>query len=174
MNAATPFRQPGPVRGHPSIRGPLDAADWPTWAEIDEFVAAHDGDPVVAKIIRAAHAGMMHGPHGLKLLYDIRHAMGWSDLHSLDIMAAGIAEMRKSYLWNDIRWAPKDGTHILVKFDGTTSPPTVAHYWSAPDDMGGWFLSAQQHEGPEIFPTHWQRLPAERVPALPSKETTSD
>lgn len=156
-------RQPGPIIGHPSIGPKLTEAEWPTWAEIDEVAKAHDGDPLMAKILRAAHAGMMHGPHGLRLLYDIRHAMGWSDLHSLDIMASGIAEMRKSYLWGPIEYAPKDGTHVLVKFEGTMSPPTVAHYWSAPDDPGGWFLSVQQYEGPEIHPTHWQRLPAERA-----------
>jgi len=157
-------REPGPITGHPSIAPKLDAADWPTLAEIDEVAQIHANDPLMAKILRAAHAGMMHGPHGLRLLYDIRHAMGWNDLTGVRGMPAGIAEMRKSYLWGPIEYAPKDGTHVLVKFEGTTSPPTVAHYWSAPDDPGGWFLSVQQNEGPEIFPTHWQRLPAERTP----------
>ncbi len=155
-------REPGLVTGHPSIAPKLAKDEWPTWAEIDAFAKDYDGDAIAAKIIRAAHGGMMRGPQGLRLLYDIRHAMGWSDLHSLDIMAGGIAEMRKSYLWNDIRWAPKDGTHLLVKFEGTSSPPTVAHWFGSKDaDYGGWFLSVQQHEGPEIFPTHYQRLPAE-------------
>ncbi len=156
-------REAGPVRGHPSIAGALDKADWPTWAEIDEVARAHDGDALMAKILRAAHGGMMHGPQGLRLLYDIRHAMGFSDLHGLSQLASDVAELRKSYLWGPIEFAPRDGTHILVKFDGTMSPPTVAHYWSAPDDPGGWFLSVQQNEGPEIRPTHWQRLPAERA-----------
>ena len=31
------------------------------------------------------------------------------------------------------------------------------------DGPGGWFLSVQQYAGPEIHPTHWQRLPAERA-----------
>ena len=90
-------RGPGPVTGHPSIAPPLDAADWPTWAEIDEVAKAHAGDPLMAKILRAAHGGMMHGPQGLRLLYDIRHAMGWNDLTGLSIMPAGIAEMRRSH-----------------------------------------------------------------------------
>jgi hypothetical protein len=158
----TSTREPGPIIGHPSIAPRIEETGWPTWAEVDEVASAHVGDMLVEKIIRVAHCGMMHGPRGLQLLYDIRHAMGWNDLTSLNAMPGGIAEMRKSYLWTDIRWAPRDGTHILVKFEGTTSPPTVAHYWAAPDDPGGWFLSVQQFEGPEIHPTHWQRLPAEK------------
>jgi hypothetical protein len=154
-------REPRPIVGHPSIGPKITAAEWPTWAEIDEIAETYNGDPLMAKILRAAHGGMMHGPSGLKLLYDIRHAMGFSDLHGLSQLAGDIALLRKSYLWGAIEYAPRDGTHVLVKFEGTSSPPTVAHYWSAPDDHGGWFLSVQQYEGPEIHPTHWQRLPAD-------------
>lgn len=161
-NALRDFRTAEPVSGHPSIAPGLTAGEWPSWAEVDAFADATKGGTLAEKIIRAAHSGMMRGPQGLKLLYDIRHAMGWSDLHSLDIMAAGIAEMRKSYLWNLIEWAPKDGTHVLVKFDGTSSPPTVAHWFDDPAEPG-WYLSVQQNAGPAIHPTHWQRLPAERA-----------
>ena len=163
----TAFREAGPITGHPSIAPKLTEAEWPTWAEIDEIAKSYDGAPLMAKIVRAAHGGMMHGPHGLRLLYDIRHAMGFSDLHGLSQLAGDIAELRKSYLWTLIRWAPRDGTHILVKFEGTTSPPTVAH-WFQPvpgDGEGGWYLSVQQNAGPPIHPTHWQRLPAERAAA---------
>lgn len=162
-NALEATREPGLVKGHPSIGPKITEAEWPTWAEIDEVAKAHGGNPLMAKIIRAAHGGMMHGPRGLQLLYDIRHAMGFNDLHGLSQLAGDIAHLRASYLWGPIEYAPRDGTHVLVKFEGTTTPPTVAHYWSAPDDPGGWFLSVQQHEGQEIFPTHWQRLPAQRA-----------
>jgi hypothetical protein len=154
-------RDPGPIVGHPSIAPKLTTEQWPTWAEIDAFIAAHDGDELAAKVVRAAHRGMMQGPDGLRLLYDIRHAMGWNDLTGLSIMPGGIARMRKSYEWTDIRWAPHDGTHVLVKFEGTSSPPTVAHWFDDPGSPG-WFLSVQQHAGPAIHPTHFQRLPAER------------
>lgn len=152
-------REPGPIAGHPSI---APKVDWPSWAEIDAVAAAYEGDQQMAKIIRAAHGGMMHGPQGIRLLYDIRHALGFSDLHGLSQLASDIALLRKSYLWGPIEYAPRDGTHVLVKFEGTSSPPTVAH-WSNDPEGPGWYLSVQQQAGPAIHPTHWQRLPAERA-----------
>lgn len=65
--------------------------------------------------------------------------------------------------WLDIVTAPRDGTHVIVSFDGTASPPTVAHWFGPPDFPGlrggGWYLSVQQFEGPQINPTHWRPLP---------------
>lgn len=47
--------------------------------------------------------------------------------------------------WRDIRTAPQDGTHVLVRFEGTMRPPTVAHWFGPPDlpglRAGGWYLS---------------------------------
>lgn len=66
--------------------------------------------------------------------------------------------------WQDISTAPKDGTHVLVCFDGTMTPPTVAHWFGPPPlpglRAGDWYLSVQQLEGPSINPTHWRPLPA--------------
>ena len=66
--------------------------------------------------------------------------------------------------WMDIRTAPQDVTHILVRSEGTMSPPTVAHWFGPPGlpglRAGGWYLSVQQLEGPAIHPTHWRHVPS--------------
>jgi hypothetical protein len=73
--------------------------------------------------------------------------------------------------WRDLSTAPTDGTHILVRFDGTSSPPTVAHWFGPPPlpglRAGGWYLSVQQLEGPQIHPTRWMPVPEDRVAASP-------
>jgi hypothetical protein len=68
--------------------------------------------------------------------------------------------------WEDISTAPHDGTHILVCFDGEVSPAkpaTVAHWFGPPPlpglRAGGWYLSVQQLEGPQIHPSHWRHVP---------------
>lgn len=70
--------------------------------------------------------------------------------------------------WRTIDSAPKDGTHVLVSFDGTSMPPTVAHWFGPPPlpglRAGAWYLSVQQLEGPSINPTHWRDLPAPPSP----------
>lgn len=95
----------------------------------------------------------------LLLCYDGEDGDGYFDVHAAMAAAIGAPDQR----WRDMSTAPRDGTHILVKFDGTTSPPTVAH-WFGPADLpglrsGGWYLSVQQLEGPAIYPTHWRPLP---------------
>lgn len=73
--------------------------------------------------------------------------------------------------WCDMSTAPTDGTHILVRFDGTSSPPTVAHWFGPPPlpglRAGGWYLSVQQFEGPQIHPTRWMPVPEDRLAASP-------
>jgi len=58
-----------------------------------------------------------------------------------------------------------------VRFDGTSSPPTVAHWFGPPPlpglRAGGWYLSVQQLEGPQIHPTRWMPVPEDRVAASP-------
>jgi hypothetical protein len=76
--------------------------------------------------------------------------------------AAAPAQAPGELDWRDMATAPKDGTHLLVKLPGETTPPTVAH-WFQPvpgDGEGGWYLSVQQIAGPAIEPIGWLPIAA--------------
>lgn len=69
--------------------------------------------------------------------------------------------------WNDdMSAAKRDGTHYLIRLEGS-SPPTVAHWFEDDPKLGGtgnpgWYLSVSQFAGPPVHPIAWQHISARR------------
>lgn len=69
--------------------------------------------------------------------------------------------------WNDdMSAAKRDGTHYLIRLEGS-SPPTVAHWFEDDPKLGGtgnpgWYLSVSQFAGPPVHPVAWQHISTRR------------
>jgi hypothetical protein len=67
----------------------------------DELAAEMDRRGNVIEALEAENARLkqalaMHGPGGLRLIYDVRSALGWNDKTSLELLPGGVKELRNA------------------------------------------------------------------------------
>lgn len=68
-------------------------------------------------------------------------------------------------IWQPISTAPRDGTHVLIRYLWAHSEKWVAEGWHGSD--GAWYT----HGHPWVRATHWMPLP--EPPTLKARTSTS-